>query len=258
MAKLALDGKTNLLMQLSKDFIFYTNSQNKLPKELTYKISSLAEDYSDSCKPRIAALYSISKKLDGFVKLAFDTRRIDQDSERNPRTNLQFWNRSQQFLEESDSRRLNIFAKLIDPLKEIQEEYSSQPEYFTSYARKLNDIVNRALRVKEGDLEVYRPQLDYLEQLLYTRYRLSLDDMSSKDKDSLKKAILKKDEDLLKRGDYLNLTSKKSNETFTIKDGHSINENIVNAIFGNNEFRREGEKKVTRTITISITDSVED
>jgi hypothetical protein len=78
----------------------------------------------------------------------------------------------------------------------------------------------------------------------------------------LKKTILEKDEALLKRGTFVEQTGgliKNNNSSNQIViDGNSTPKNIIEAIFGNNEFRRDGEKKVQRTITISITDEVKE
>ena len=78
----------------------------------------------------------------------------------------------------------------------------------------------------------------------------------------IKQAILSKDEDLLKRGVYLNNTgglNKNSDKSSSIVvDGKTTPQNIVEAIFGNNNLRRDGDRKVERTITITITDEVKE
>jgi hypothetical protein len=86
-----------------------------------------------------------------------------------------------------------------------------------------------------------------------------------KDNKAIKKAILDKDEDLLKRGAYLYRTndsdlqkSSGTNQNMVVDGKASTQENIINAIFGNSDFRRNGEKKVQRTITITITDEAKD
>jgi len=118
------------------------------------------------------------------------------------------------------------------------------------------------LRIKQGDLDIFRPQLAYLEQLVFMRYRLSLDNINKMSSDELKERILKKDENLKKRGTFNKITGGKTKPPGKdlAKDGNGAvtQEAIINAIFGNNNFRRDGEKNVTRTITITISDEVKD
>ncbi len=101
-----------------------------------------------------------------------------------------------------------------------------------------------------------------MEQLLFARYRLSLNDIKGMSKEALRERIMQKDEHLLKRGRYQSAVGKSELESraVTIKDGNGkiTQDSIVNAIFGNNNFRREGENKVERTITITIRDEVLD
>jgi len=257
--QLFLDGQSNLLGQIAKDFSDLS-TQSTIPSNLSYKVASRQESPQITQNARVAALGNYQTT---FVKRAFDTRRTNQDTERNPRTNLQYWNRSQEFIEEEDQRKVDIFAKLLSPLNDIKAEYGNQPEYLESYARKLHELVSRALRVEQDDQEYYRPQFDYLEQLLFNRYRLSMEELSLIKKADIKKMILKKDEDLKKRGQYLKETDdglSKQSQQVLVKDGDgkTAQESLVNAIFGNNGFRRDGEKTVTRTITITIKDEAQD
>ena len=97
--------------------------------------------------------------------------------------------------------------------------------------------------------------MEYLSQILYLRYRLSQEDLQNKSKDDLKKVILAKDETLLKRG-MLPLPERTKASSLSIKDGSSPSpENLIAALFQPN-LRRDGEKSVERTITITIKDSV--
>lgn len=258
--KLSLDECVELINKLTNDFLFFSkDSQQNLPNKCIYKISSQKELPEVIRSARMAALQKFDH-IQSIKKFAFDTRRVDQEHTRNPRTNLQYWNRSQQFIDEEDHSKIEIFAKLMPPLEEIKKDFGAEPEYFNSYARVLYDSVNRILRIKEADLDIFRPQLAYLEQLLYARYRLSLGEIQRMSKKELKISILNKDEKLLKRGNYLNETrnEEKSQKTL-IKDSDGATQHgLINAIFGNSEFRRPGERTATRTITITIKDSSED
>jgi hypothetical protein len=152
------------------------------------------------------------------------------------------------------------------PLKEIRDKFGNQPEYFESYARVLYNALNQILKVRKSDIDIFKPQLSYLEQLLYARYRLSMDNIAGASLPQLKEVILSKDEKLLKRGVFMHLTGgdddkvKTGNsqpQSIVIKDGNGAmaQKGVADAIFGSN-LRKDGEKTVERVITIRIRDSV--
>lgn len=184
--KIALNECAELTEKLANDFLSLANDFSLPPAKLIYKIASIMEAPEVSRSARLAALQQIKGPL---VKTAFDTRRIDQEHDRNPRANLQYWNRSQAFIDEEDQNKIDIFSKLMPPLEEIKNDFGTEPEYHNSYARVLYDSVNRILRVKEADLDIFRPQLAYLEQLLFARYRLSMDELSKLGSKELKERI---------------------------------------------------------------------
>ena len=251
---LPFDGCVELINKIIDDFVVFANNPQPIPSKLTYKIAS-RRDNAPEIAARKAAIRNIEDGL-FLKKLAFDTRLIPKN-QRIPRKNLQVWNRSEEFIDSRKHNQIKTFSRLIEPLDNIKKYYGEEPEYHDSYARKLHDLISRALRVKEEDLEVYAPQLEYIEQLLDTRYRLSMEDVSKMDKLALETRILSKDEDLLQRGRYLKATEQEK-KISVIKDGNNgiTQESIVNAIFGNNNIRRDGEKTVERTITITIRDEV--
>ena len=264
MKKLCLDGGINLISQMVDDYLSYVENADAMPDKKTFNVVSSDESYEVSSSARLKA-YSSILKTNTLTKLAFDTRRIDQKFDKNPRTNLQYYNRSEQFIDKIKHNRMVTIGKLIEPLNDIQKDFGDQPEYFQSYAMTLHDLVTRALRIKQEDLEVFSPQLDYLEQLLYARYRLSLEDINKFSHEKIRERILAKDEALLKRGNYLHNTDVgdvNKQSSLQLKDGNKpsaeVQESIINAIFGNNSFRRSGEKKVQRTITITLKDEVID
>jgi hypothetical protein len=173
---------------------------------------------------------------------------------------LQHYHRSEEFLNRDDEKKIEILARLIAPLNDIKNKFGADTDWHDSYARLLLDNLNKALIVKESELDVFRPQIEYLSQILDLRYRLSLDDIAKMSSEELSQVILKKDEKLLKKGSFLKEMVKREPEKVVIKDGNGgiTQESIVNAIFGNNNIRRDGEKTVERTITITIKDTVLD
>ena len=202
------------------------------------------------------------KEPAGFKKVAFDTRHIDQETERNPRTNCQYWHRSQEFIDAEDQKKIEVFAKLIKPLNIIKEKFGTQPEYHNSYSRVLLDTIEQSLRLKEGELDVFKPQLSYISQLLDARYRLQLDQIDKMSEAEITETLLRKDEDLVKRAMYMLLTGgaervKTSNEPIVAQTNYKtgLQTDLGNLILGG-DFRKGGEQAVERTITIKIRDEV--
>lgn len=258
--KLPLDAKIELVSKLTDDFVNYSKGLKEVPNEFTYSVLSSSEGGTVNHVARLAALAAMIPEA--ITKVAFDTRRIDQEGSRNPRKNLQYWHRTDQFIDEDDEKNLKTFAKLAKVLVKLKEKLGTSPEWFESYTRQLYDNVHRILRVKESDLDIFRPQMSYLEQLIFARYRLSMEDLQKFSEDKLTESILKKDEDLIGRSAYLEETKPETEEKSSgiSKDSmtKTTQESIVNAIFGSANLRRDGERTVERTITIKITDNVID
>lgn len=141
---------------------------------------------------------------EGFKKLAFDTRRIDQETEYNPRRGLQNYQRSEAFITEALSQKLANFAKLRDVLENLRLEFGREHEWQDSNARVLLATLDNGLRtmIKDGDYATTQPaqgSLDYIEELLHVRYRLTFDDLSKLGSNELRRIILSKDEELTRR-----------------------------------------------------------
>lgn len=131
-----------------------------------------------------------------IIKQAFDTRRINQETEFNPRRGAQYYQRSEPFLRSDTTQKIETFKKLKIAVDEVKETYVGAPEWFDSNCRVLSSTIDRTLRVEQKDLDYSEPHLDYLSELLYLRYRLSMDDLNSMDKDGIKIRVLSKDEKL--------------------------------------------------------------
>lgn len=256
-----LDAKIQVISQLAADFERLARDGTQIPDRLTYNVVSSENGGCVGQSARLAAFSTMDPPP--ITKLAFDTRRVDQENDRNPRKNLQYWHRSDQFIDEEDEKTLKTFAKLAKVLKRMKKKFGTQPEWFESYARQLYDNVYRILRVKEADLDIFRPQVNYLEQLVFARYRLTKENLEKFSEEKLEKRILAKDEDLIGRANYLKETESEEHEQpksqGIYKDSNgTTQESIVNAIFGGAGMRRDGERTVERTITITIRDNVLD
>lgn len=188
----------------------------------------------------------------GFTKLAFDTRRIDQEAEYNPRRNLQNYNRSEAFLSEAMGEKLKNFAKLRNVLEDLKKEYGKEHEWQDSNARVLLSTLDKGLRIEQqdGDFSVSQPaqgSLDYIEELLHVRYRLGFDDLTKMGKSDLRRVILSKDEELIR---------KDVNQSLQITKGDVATQTydtLMEKLFGNVRASKDNPE-VERTVTITIKD----
>ena len=78
------------------------------------------------------------------------------------------------------------------------------PEWLDSYCRILSAALDRTLRIEQKDMDFFKPQMDYLEELLYLRYRLKDEDIIRLNEKELRNIILDKDERLLHKQIYAN------------------------------------------------------
>ncbi len=144
---------------------------------------------------------------EGFKKIAFDTRRIDQESDYNPRRGLQNYNRSEAFLSAATAVRVKNFAKLRNALVSLRNVYGKEHEWQDSNARILLTAVEKGLRTEQADGDFATQNqpgvgsFDYLEELLAMRYRLSHDDLTRMGESELSKVILTKDGELARNKD---------------------------------------------------------
>lgn len=155
-------------------------------------------------KLRKTALTSFSSS-GGFTKVAFDTRRIDQGTEIIPRRNLQYYQRSEEFITEATAQRLTNLTKMRRVLGNLKDKFGRDREWQDSNARVLLSTIDKGLRsdFKDGDYTDAQPgvgSLDYIDELLHVRYRLSFDDMCKMAESDLEKVILSKDEELIRQG----------------------------------------------------------
>lgn len=279
---LPLSCKANFLKQLASNFREYSvYDDNLCPKyqEITVSYKQCNNEDANIRYHTLKKIACLGEENKGFVKKAFDTRRVNQEVDRIPRRNLQFWHRSDEFIDEEKQGKINAFAHLYSVAKKIREEFETRPDWHDSYARILVDALERTLRIRQADGDIDPEQLKYLEQLLETRYGLAIDKIERHGELELYNKILKKDESLLKRGviykdkeksedleekimNILAKLNKQENSTQGVNiytNGNNSNNNlneVLGSLFSGGA-RKEGEKTVTRTITISITDSAE-
>ncbi len=189
----------------------------------------------------------------GFTKMAFDTRRIDQETEYNPRRGLQNYNRSEAFLTEGTAQRIKNFAKLRNALNGLKDIYGKEHEWQDSNARVLLTAVDKGLRtgIDDGDFGTMNQpgigSFDYLEELLNVRYRLTHDDMTRLGETDLKKVLLSKDEDLTRK-DVKQALEITKNDVAT-KGYDSLMEKLFDGCRASAE-----NPDIERTITITIRD----
>lgn len=188
----------------------------------------------------------------GFKKLAFDTRRIDQETEYNPRRGLQNYSRSEAFISQALSDKLHNLSKLRNVLGELKQIYGREHEWQDSNARVLLSTLDKGLRTVQQDGDYAESQqsvgsLDYIEELLHVRYRLNHDNLKSMAASELKLVILSKDEEL---------TRKDINHDVEITKGDvgkQSYDTLMEKLFGGVRATRDNPE-VERTVTITIKD----
>lgn len=166
-------------------------------------------------------------KSQPIIKVAFDTRRINQDTDYNPRRNLQYYHRSEPFISENSSNDIKLLFKLKVAVDNIKEDFVGDPDWFDSYCRILSATVDKTLRTEQKDMDLSTQQIDYLKELLYLRYRINNNDLESLNEKELRNIILSRDEKLLYKQIYSYYNNgglkKDSNQLLNNKESNNIN-----------------------------------
>lgn len=236
---------------------------------MTLKIKDIAEIYdlissaSKDHEERKVCI-SIRKELISkkeIVKLAFDTRKFNSESDYHPRRGLQNYRRSEAFISTALSNKIQIIQKLKQVLDKIKEEFITYPEYQDSYCRILLNTVDNVLRTNINDNDFSETQqsagsVNYLEELLFARYRLTLENMSNLSDHDLKQNLLNKDE-ILKHKEILAPSFKSTADSNLINratiQANNYND-LLNKLF---DVKATAENKnVKRTVSITIEDSI--
>lgn len=187
-----------------------------------------------------------------IVKIAFDTRRINQETDYNPRRGLQNYNRSEQFMTDANSQKITNFTKLKNILGELKTKYGREPEWQDSYSRVLLNTLDIALRTNQNDGDFGETQssigsFDYVEELLFTRYRLETNSISKYGEEQLRNIILSKDESLIRKTDIPKYEITKRDVSTQPYD--SLMDKLFNGVRASRE-----NPEVERTVTITIKD----
>jgi hypothetical protein len=214
--------------------------------ELISSSKNTLDDRNSSIKVR--ANY-INKPI---VKQAFDTRRIDQETFFNPRRNLQSYSRSEPFVSEGMNGKIKAFKKLLEAASNLKEQYDTSEEFQNSYLRILVNSLEKGLRsgIDDGDFSETQAgvgSLNYIEELLFVRYRLTVEKLEDLSIKEIEKILLDKDEDLKNPGLKPKVISKKD---ITEKSY----DQLIHTLFGDVKATAENPE-VERSVTITIRDS---
>ena len=205
------------------------------------------------CQARALRKSAFQFDQSGFVKVAFDTRRITIDpGHTNPRRGLQNYQRSQAFIDDNMSEKIKAFGKLRKCCNELKAIYGEDHRWQDSNARTLLANLDNGLRTvaQDGDFSNNQPSLgsfDYITELLHMRYRLGFDDLTKLAESDLKRIILSKDEELIGRDTSIEIKKDDISK-------HSYDDLITKLLEG---CRASNENpNVKRSITITIEDSI--
>jgi hypothetical protein len=192
-----------------------------------------------------------------LVKNAFDTRRINQNTEFNPRRNLQYYQRSEPYIDDKTAEKIKLFFKVKVATDDIRNEFIGEPDWLDSYTRILCNAVDQTLRIDQKDCDYSGTQLDYLSELLYVRYRLEPSDILNASPTILRQTFLNKDEKLLRRGIFVNYKDDLQKNSNFYKQNVVQNDSLADKLFGDVKANKEN-KEVERSVTITIKDKIID
>jgi hypothetical protein len=222
-------------------------------------------DIHKSIENRLCKLGETSQKP--ILKQAFDTRRMNQEVQYNPRHNLQLYQRSDPYISQDLSMKIKNLFKVKVAADMLKEQFLENPIWFDSHTRILCNALDTTLRVEQKDYDFSDAKFDYVNELLYLRYRLGSADIDKMSEQEIKIAILNKDEKLLhaslhKNYNIFDKMPKDNNEPKIIQNTHTreiekSGEELIEKLFGTVKASKDA-KNVERTITIKIQDQLHD
>lgn len=200
----------------------------------------------------------------GMIKNAFDTRRINSETEVNPRRNLQHYQRSEPFITADISNKIKGFFKVKNAADQIREQFLGDPDWLDSNSRILCNALNNTLRVDQKDYDFFKPQFDYLDELLYLRYRIASEDIERMREEEIRDVLMSRDEKLLHKSLFANYAPKEQMSKVSDRDIPMVKQTVISQedslmekLFGNVKANKEN-KNVKRSINITIADSIEE
>ena len=211
------------------------------------KVHENIEERSDFREYRIAILQPTT-----MHKVAFDTRRINQETDYNPRRNLQFYHRSEEFMNEQLMAKIKNLLKIKTATDMIKSRFGKEPEWLDSYARVLHAALDRVLRTEQQDGDFSLAQMNYINELLYMRYRLPEEQIIKLNEQELEKIILSKDEPLAKKELFLALAGTQQ-IVKTTDNATSMFERLLSEVKASKD-----SKDVERSITLTVRDKIND
>lgn len=195
-----------------------------------------------------ARLTSYSQASKSIKKVAFDTRRIDQENDRNPRRNLQYYHRSEPYVDDQLSVKIAYMMKIKTATDMLKEKYGTDPEWFDSYARILSSAVDRALRTDQKDGDFFKASFDYLDELLYVRYRLSTEDIQKMNENDIGRIVVSRDEAMVHKHLF---------KTTSMAPPAPTPDPLIERLMGT--VKASGDNKsVERSVTITVKDQIND
>lgn len=222
---------------------------------LLHQILSIHASIENRSDLRELRAIAFEEATSTIVKTAFDHRRINQETQFNPRRNLQYYIRSEPFIAVDTSAKLKSLFKLKTAVDTVKEDFIGDPDWHDSYCRVLSAALDRTLRVAQGDMDFSNAQLDYLNELLYLRYRLNDDAIKANSENELRNIILDKDERLKHKEVYANYASynvaKKTGVVPATSDA------LIDKLFGDIKASKQNPS-ISRTVTITIDDKIKD
>lgn len=192
-----------------------------------------------------------------IVKKAFDTRHINQETDYIARRNLQNYHRSAQFIDKDASDKIKTFIKLKTAVDSLKDDFLGDPDWFDSYCRILCAALDRTLRIDQKDGDFFKPQMDYLEELLYLRYRLNADDINRLGERDLRQVLLDRDEKLLHKSIYRSCNMGGQRNDLVSSSAPIVKgpDSLIDKLFGDVKATRDN-KEVQRSVTITINDKL--
>lgn len=189
-----------------------------------------------------------------LVKRAFDTRRINQNTEFNPRRNLQYFQRSEPYLNPHAADQIALFFKVKTAADQIRQQFIGEPDWLDSHTRILCNALDQTLRIEQRDMDYSPAQLEYLNELLYVRYRLRPEDIKQATEKQLQDTLMNKDERLLRRSIFINYQEGMNKHSVTHQA--PVQDTLMDKLFTAKATAEN--KEIERSVTITIKDKIVD